>query len=659
LATIEIRLDRLGSRGVITDVDPFKLGPDAWSAAQNVVLRDGVPSAIAKFPAAASATDFGTIIEGLIHTADDDIAYSTLAGVLTHDRGGSGTFTTTSFPINAASSPVYLPLIERNGEVLWFSQKGTNPVVRWSFASSDTGSVSGTLTVTEGSRIVTWTGGQVSVAGQYLAVADATTDTTRFVYRVVRGGTNLAEIETPYDGPTTPTSIGIWRAGTIGLMTTVREVPATFAAGTLTAATGGSFTLAAEGADIPRVGDLVGLKNNGTKVGYVSAVAATTLTVSGGSCDATTGVFTVMRPHVASCGALHRGRLYTAGVDWAKNQVSIFPPGYEFGQMVNGIDSPLTNKTQSRLVKTLDVPDPKAEGKIVALLSTPGPLLVLRSRDVYYLNGEYPTNNVQLVLEEDGCVDVRSAIQSRFGQIWAGYKGIYIHRNGGIRNIVANLRSREWHALAEANFYGSTIACTVVRDHLLVSANSTTWCYDLMRNVWVGNIPKLDAQAFATPTAVRRDATLGYETMRWTSGSGYQTYATEGFDHDGTSNIETDCSFTTGALAGLGDNDRLTNVKVTYEAIGGAVADPAVRVSTATGSSFGATDTFTTETTTGNPVTKRTTRGFLASLHTGVKGRTGNAVRLRLTEESAGDTYDWRIHGVTLTVRKRSRRGAA
>lgn len=50
----EIKMRSLGSRGIITDLDEYHIPSDAFSAAENLVVRDGVPTNIGRIPAAAT-----------------------------------------------------------------------------------------------------------------------------------------------------------------------------------------------------------------------------------------------------------------------------------------------------------------------------------------------------------------------------------------------------------------------------------------------------------------------------------------------------------------------------------------------------------------------------------------------------------------------------
>lgn len=114
--------------------------------------------------------------------------------------------------------------------------------------------------------------------------------------------------------------------------------------------------------------------------------------------------------------------------------------------------------------------------------------------------------------------------------------------------------------------------------------------------------------------------------------------------------------FETGPITGIGENDRLTNVKVTYEMEAAAAATATLRVSTDHGDGFETTQNFTTDDSGNGPITKRTNRTFLSATAGGL-GVTGNRVRVKVEDATtSGNLINMRVHGLSAIVRRRLRR---
>lgn len=688
MASQEIRLRSLGSRGVITDLDEYHIPADAFSAAENMVIKDGVPSAIGRIPRSGDSTVGGgghyestVMISGILSRNDSDTPEKCERNASAW-RLDAGTPSTASLP----GGP-YLPLIDYNGESLWFDQSGIYPIIRWAQANTGSDSILGmSSSPAEGDRIITYTGTAVE---DYYAGFYSAAEIIPQSYRIARAGSGWMEIADAYDGPTSGIGFVHNEHGYLGLSVQVREAEASWASDTLTAATNNSFTAEVNGMTEVLAGDQLGVRDTSSQVTQVVSVdtATTITTLSGITVPAGPSIFRIMRSMVGTTGCLHRGRLYVAGCSWQPNAVFIMPQGYVFSDAYNGIDSPNTDKMNARLAKYINIPDDQAAGKVVALLSTGGPLLVLRNDGAYYLHGEYPNNSVSLLPGIDGCLDVRAAIQTKYGQVIAGRHGIYIHNNGGVRDITRNRRKSEWRRLVERMYktggisgtnyvttscasFGQYLFITLTRSDFPLSVwedltltDKETWVYDMESGNWQGNVTDMSAWYFSLPGVIALNEDFDAGSLVWSSPEGgYARYRQRDFEmaDQNDANLDTTAEqgmmFETGPISGLGENDRLTNVKITYEMEAASAATATLRVSTDHGDGFETTENFTTDDSGNGPITKRTKRTFL-SANAGALGATGNRVRIKVQDVSTdGDVLGMKVHGLSAIVRRRLRR---
>jgi len=174
--------------------------------------------------------------------------------------------------------------------------------------------------------------------------------------------------------------------------------------------------------------------------------------------------------------------------------------------------------TRDYTLFSFDVPSKNDATPIEAILSTDGPLLVLKTDSVYGVYGTYdPTLQaggggleVRKIADWGGCIDLRSAISGEAGQFWCGGDGIYTYRNGQVVDITAGKIQKEWKALMRGYVSGtSSVTCGIANDrYLVVSAKGLsssltsdakigpdssapterTLVYDLPTESWLGRI---------------------------------------------------------------------------------------------------------------------------------------------------------------------------
>jgi hypothetical protein len=167
---------------------------------------------------------------------------------------------------------------------------------------------------------------------------------------------------------------------------------------------------------------------------------------------------------------------------------------------------------------SLDVPSKYDTTPIEAILSTDGPLLVLKTDSVYGIYGAFDSTSrdtgggleVNKIADWGGCLDLRSAISGENGVYWAGGDGIYTWRGGQVVDLTAGVVQREWRALMLGYQRGtSTVSCGIAANRYLVVAaagldntktsgamigpdtsapSSRTLVYDIATSSWLGRM---------------------------------------------------------------------------------------------------------------------------------------------------------------------------
>ena len=167
---------------------------------------------------------------------------------------------------------------------------------------------------------------------------------------------------------------------------------------------------------------------------------------------------------------------------------------------------------------SLDVPSKYDTTPIEAILSTDGPLLVLKTDSVYGIYGAFDATSrdtgggleVNKIADWGGCLDLRSAISGENGVYWAGGDGIYTWKGGQVVDLTAGVVQREWRALMLGYQRGtSTVSCGIAANRYLVVAaagldntktsgamigpdtsapSSRTLVYDIATSSWLGRM---------------------------------------------------------------------------------------------------------------------------------------------------------------------------
>ena len=274
----------------------------------------------------------------------------------------------------------------------------------------------------------------------------------------------------------------------------------------------------------------------GTSPFEIAAITATTTNAVKTHYNITTGLannrYFILRRCPFRDAAVHKESLWGAGVKEFPSTVYVWPPTQNLGIppqsstpyfVTNNAGYSSTSVTgflteNDFTLYSFDVPSKFGTTPIEALLSTDGPLLVLKTDSVYGVYGTYDATQrdtgggleVTKIADWGGCIDLRSATSGEDGVYWAGADGIFTWRGGQIVDLTAGLIQREWRALMRGYQSGtSTVSCGVAESrYLIVSATgldssktgdamigpdtaaptARTLVYDIAASAWLGRM---------------------------------------------------------------------------------------------------------------------------------------------------------------------------
>jgi hypothetical protein len=237
----------------------------------------------------------------------------------------------------------------------------------------------------------------------------------------------------------------------------------------------------------------------------------------------TKGPYQILSSPTWSDACVHKGSLWGTGVKYHPNRVYVAPPNWNPalppGEVYPYDVSTVLAKASfdNWLLDFIDVPTSYDGDPVVAILSSPGPLLVLKRSAVHGIYGTYPTFEQSLIQSGVGCIDRRAAITVESTPFWAGEDGVFSFAGGRIQSLVRNKIEREWQALMNGWQQGTSYCVLgVVANHLIVTVgglnnagttgakvgpdvdNPTqrTLVYDLAGGEWVSRFSNIPAKAY-------------------------------------------------------------------------------------------------------------------------------------------------------------------
>lgn len=379
----------------------------------------------------------------------------------------------------------------------------------------------------------------------------------------------------------------------------------------------------------------------------------------------------------------HQGRLYITGVDWDPTGVYYMPVNSPLGAFFNP-DQPTATVTSdyvnSQCLLKFDVPIQGAQGRNIALLSTPQGLLILRTDNAYLSMGDPPTQQVIEVAHGAGCIDILSACVGNRGEgaFWCGANGIYRYIGGRVIDLTEGRRNREWRQKMQtlvpditALGLSTYVSCAVQDSHLFVAVNDVTtpsinslWVYDLMNNAWCGDF---SGATTISSMSMYRAGTLGTQAaddVYFTTGSTMggvdrsQALRMGGIarDEGGAGTGALFGTFTADlpeSVTGLpDDHSRVTEMKVTYELTGGDGTTKLAIQSGVDGSALGTDKTLSTNSSgpqTAPPIRPQVDVTLPAG---GALGKLGRRHSTRFVQQGTKPS-SLRVHHIDIVVRPR------
>ncbi len=589
--------------GYVTDVDQYQLAPNESPLLQDVIWPKGVPCLRGNWSRTGVASLFGdaNALAGVMavqFAADGsiDLIVTNTAGkvgLATSGRSGVATIPT-GMPTGAR-----VPRAVYQGEALIPSLDGITPVLRYVLHTGTPTLAAGTVSMSESTSLVTGTGSTFTTqapAGTYFSSATNPLYASRVLKVESATVLSLAFIPTLPGFAAAGDTFLAASCGFMGLLSEVTRIGSVDV-------TNGSTTVTGHGTSWNTA-----LKGNGkvnsvqgtdwlvcpgvstssfsparalmTPVGLVSS--DTSMVVSFMPVITTTAgtPYIIGRPVTGRDVCVHQSSVFIASPDWARRRIFMLPPGADLGVATNSIDPKYQGA--DRFAKYMDVPGADTPGRVEALLSggEPGPLLVLATEAAYGVWTTYPPSpsntTIRLIGAGLGCTDLRSAVSSEYGQFWAGDDHIASFQGGRCLSLTEGRRGREWRALMKARSSTAIVCAWVVNGHLFVALNdpsgpqSVTWCYDLNRKVWCGNITGLSPRAAhsARPSGFPQEA---YVVTNETTGQQVGAVGAVALDEGAANGTNQGTFIAETSAALLGDPvglSRPIDMKVKYELTG-------------------------------------------------------------------------------------------
>lgn len=494
---------------MVTDRPPWRLELDESASAQDLIATRGVArqrrgwayDGTAKFDTA----DDGAGIIRVKHVLADDV--QTLVSdddedIHVHNGNSAGTSLNppTKFPASGGSfNARWLPRAVYRDEVLWCEQSGESPLIRTSGAthsSTITGPTTQTITPeTSQIRATAGSWSEAADAGAFLEfdlsgpwryprlTVAATDEITMDNLRPTNMSSVAGNVEINSWGYAFP-CVGVDADGTLSISGSTATGVGTewFTKGHIIDSD--AFLVYNGTADSKTQHFTVGID----AIGSDTSVTVTSVSPRVGSGSATNSAYETLRRMPFKDVATHKGSLWGAGVKQHPSRVYVGRPGWDITNppgVGTGVGDPdedtMSTDASHFLMDYIDVPGDRDSDPIVAILPSPGPLLVLKRNKVYGVFGTYPNFNVELIADGAGCVDIRSAVSLEWGPFWAGEDGVYTYAGGQAVNLMRGKIGREWQDFVSFYYdahavYDDTdrINISSVRGHLVVHGTGAT-----------------------------------------------------------------------------------------------------------------------------------------------------------------------------------------
>ena len=276
-------------------------------------------------------------------------------------------------------------------------------------------------------------------------------------------------------------------------------------------------------ANVPTTMTLASAPIGFSSAGGGGGVGTRSFTGTSATATTTKGPYQILSSPTWSDACVHKGSLWGTGVKYHPNRVYVAPPNWNPslppGEVYPYDVSTVLAKASpdNWLLDFIDVPTSYDGDPVIAILSSAGPLLVLKRSSVHGIYGTFPVFEQSLIQSGVGCIDRRAAITVENTPFWAGEDGVFSFAGGRIASLVRNKIEREWQALMNGWQEGTSYCVLgVTGDHLVVTVgglntaattgakvgpdtenpSSRTLVYDLAGGEWVGRFSNITAKAY-------------------------------------------------------------------------------------------------------------------------------------------------------------------
>lgn len=552
--------------GLVTDVPPHLLGPRMASQAENMLVIDGVArrrrgwnydgaAAVLSGFLLYSVMSVDFALSGVSRKVFGRNATVFAAPVLTDKVTGIGIVSHHAEKVSGNPAQYYPRCVYRD-ELILCSQSGYEGLLRYAGAAWTTGGTPADSFTTDRNNKGTWTDATADTST--LSYSETYSGSAYSVSTIAGGGSaagwfvnipssTVISAKILNNTSSTVTVDGLLFSSTFSQTGYMRAFGAAYPcvsvydAGSVTHVNGtgvitgygtkwsdvafANSTNSSLVASWP-AGDAIMFVQDASGMAFVSTrptlTSNTSMTVRSGSANPAT--ITTPTNHMILRGlpftdaCVHRESLVGIGVAQYPNRVYICPPGWDL-ETPPGAEKPLfvdaaaayTNADPNYfLVDFIDVPTSVDTDPCVAVLPSPGPILVLKTDAAYGIYGDYPNFSQSLLPggHGAGCIDFRATVDCRWGQFWAGPDGIHRYANGRVLDITEGLVNGTWRNLVAEHRGQSGFYCAlgVSGEKLLVSigrlndaGNSKTLCFDLASGRWDGFVTNHQAQFFDAP----------------------------------------------------------------------------------------------------------------------------------------------------------------
>ena len=500
-----VNIERPFVSGLMTDEPAWKIPKTAGTIVQDAMVTSGVISIRRGWQYADAKTS--TIALG--HHGVARVAFALAGQIITITTGEHASFgpsvavhdSTLISPTTVFGTAIpgsrYSPRCVYRDELIICAGDGVSSLLRYSGATFLDGTNRPTSTqLNAGKATLTATAGSfgASVRPGCFSSVNGDADLPPVVYpRVVEATSASVTLEDARSSSTGgsgfPSPVGysypcvpIYSAGTITLAS-----PLATGTGTKWASPPASLKSGDSGDSV-----LVKVNSGLYRNHWVQAPDTDTSLFCPNSSDATDQPYEALRRCPFTDAETHKDALWGTGVAQYPNRVYTFPPGwnpaYPPGATLPFDQAIPHTSSNPEVFKAfqVDVPSPFDGDPNIAVVSADGPILVLKRKSVWAIDGSYPNFSVRKVADGRGCLHRNLATRTSLGPTWAGDEGIFVYRNGQVVDLTAGKINREWRALTGANPITSTsrVWLSEAEGHILIGVGTPARCYNIAEQSW-------------------------------------------------------------------------------------------------------------------------------------------------------------------------------